>query len=88
METWSLSLSDYSDANYAGDIDSQKSTSCYMMTSVGGAVSWQSKLQKCITLFTTKAEYIAMPKEIRNSCKWKIPTRVEFETREVYSVLW
>ncbi|GAA0175885.1 hypothetical protein LIER_28979 [Lithospermum erythrorhizon] len=26
----------------------------------GGAVSWQSKLQKCVALLTTEAEYIAM----------------------------
>lgn len=42
-----------------GDIDSRKSTSDYVMTYLGGAVSWRSNLQKCVTLSTTKVEYIA-----------------------------
>ena len=52
-------LQDYTDADYAGDADSRKSTSGYLMTYAGGAVSWQSRLQKCVSLSTTDAEYIA-----------------------------
>ena len=37
-------LCGYIDANMAGDVDTKKSTSGYMMTFAGGAVSWQSKL--------------------------------------------
>lgn len=43
----------------ASDLDHRKSTSGYLFTFTGGAVSWQSKLQKCVALSTTKAEYIA-----------------------------
>ena len=32
----------YVDADMAGDVDSRKSTSGYLITFVGGAVSWQS----------------------------------------------
>jgi hypothetical protein len=53
-------LDGYTDADMAGDIDSRKSTSGYLITFAGGAVSWQSKLQKCIALSTTEAEYIAI----------------------------
>ncbi|KAI4299912.1 hypothetical protein L6164_033332 [Bauhinia variegata] len=53
-------LDGYTDADMAGDVDSRKSTSGYMMTFAGGAVSWQSKLQKCVALSSTKAEYIAI----------------------------
>ncbi|KAA0047571.1 Retrovirus-related Pol polyprotein from transposon TNT 1-94 [Cucumis melo var. makuwa] len=49
----------YTDSDMAGDIDSRKSTSGYLMTFAGGAVSWQSRLQKCVALSTTEAEYIA-----------------------------
>ena len=37
-------LCGYTDADMAGDVDTRKSTSGYMMTFAGGAVSWQSKL--------------------------------------------
>lgn len=52
-------LEGYTDADMAGDIDSRKSTSGYVFTFSGGAISWQSKLQKCVALSTTEAEYIA-----------------------------
>jgi len=49
----------YTDADMAGDVDSRKSTSGYLINFSGGAVSWQSKLQKCVALSTTEAEFIA-----------------------------
>lgn len=52
-------LEGYTDADMAGDLDSRKSTSGFIFTFAGGAVSWQSRLQKCVALSTTEAEYIA-----------------------------
>jgi len=46
-------LNGYTYAYMAGDMDSRKSTFSYMMTFARGAVSWQSKLQKCVTLSST-----------------------------------
>ena len=53
-------LEGYLDADMVGNLDSRKSTSGFLMTFIGGAVSWQSKLQKCVALSTTKVEYITM----------------------------
>jgi hypothetical protein len=53
-------LNGFTDADMAGDIDSRKSTSGYLITYSGGAVSWQSRLQKCVAFSTTEAEYIAI----------------------------
>ena len=55
----------YSDSDMAGDIDSRKSTSGYMIKFAGGAVTWQSRLQRCVALSTTEAEFIA----ITEACK-------------------
>ena len=51
-------LSGYTDADMAIDIDT-RTTSGFVALFAGGAVSWQSKLQKCIALSTTEAEYVA-----------------------------
>ena len=42
----------------AGDLDCRKSTSGYLFTFAGAAISWKSMLQTCVSLFTTEAEYI------------------------------
>eukprot|EP00253_Pinus_taeda_P016645 PITA_16645 len=42
-----------------GDLDKRRSTSWYVFTLVGGAISWMSKLQNIVALSTTEAEYIA-----------------------------
>jgi len=45
----------YVDADMAGDVDSRKSTSEYLITFAGGVVSSQSRLQKCVALSTIEA---------------------------------
>ena len=45
-------------SDYVGNLDNRKSTSGYVFTYGGGAISWRSKLQECTTLSTTKAKYI------------------------------
>jgi hypothetical protein len=63
--TSNLILEAYMDVDWAGDIDSRKSTSGYFVCFGNGVVSWQSKLQKCVALSTTEAEYIV----ITEACK-------------------
>lgn len=55
-------LEGFTDINMAGDLDSKKSTYEYLFTFARGVMSWKSKLQKCIALSTTEAEYIATNK--------------------------
>ena len=54
MET----LTSFTDSDMAGEQDSKKSTLGYMITYAGGAVAWQLKLQKCVALSTTEADFI------------------------------
>ena len=49
----------YVDSDFAGDLDKRRSTSGYVFTLAGGAISWMSKLQNIVALSTTEAEYIA-----------------------------
>ncbi|WKA07403.1 hypothetical protein VitviT2T_025235 [Vitis vinifera] len=55
----------YTDSDMSRDVDNRRSTSGYLMTFSGGVVSWQSRLQKCVALSTTKAEYIV----VAEACK-------------------
>ena len=49
----------YSDADWAGDPDSRKSTTGYVVYAAGGPIAWQSKLQTTIAVSTMEAEYMA-----------------------------
>lgn len=49
----------YSDADYAGDIVTRRSTTGYIFMISGGAVSWTSQRQSMVSLSTTEAEYVA-----------------------------
>lgn len=49
----------YSDADFAGDIKTRRSTSGVIALYSGGAVSWSSRLQRSVALSTTEAEIMA-----------------------------
>ena len=52
----------YIDSDYATNMDNQKSTSGYIFTYDGTAISWRSKLQYYTTLSTIEGEYVAASK--------------------------
>ncbi|KAK9870289.1 hypothetical protein WA026_006376 [Henosepilachna vigintioctopunctata] len=49
----------YSDSDFAGDIDTRKSTTGYLFLMNGGPVTWASRKQNTIALSTTESEYMA-----------------------------
>lgn len=49
----------YSDSDFAGDLDTRKSTTGYIFMLNGGPISWTSQKQSCIALSTTEAEFMA-----------------------------
>ncbi len=55
-----LKLVGYSDSDWASDVESRRSTSGYIFTLAGGAISWKSKLQPTVALSSTEAEYMAL----------------------------
>ncbi|PKU77931.1 Retrovirus-related Pol polyprotein from transposon TNT 1-94 [Dendrobium catenatum] len=54
-----LEIVGYSDSDFAGCLDSRRSTSGYIFMLAGGAISWKSVKQTLIASSTMEAEFIA-----------------------------
>jgi hypothetical protein len=50
----------FSDSDYAGDSDTRRSVSGYVIYLCGVPISWRSKAQRSVTLSSTEAEWIAL----------------------------
>ena len=57
------------DSDFAGDIDDRKSTSSYVFTLAGGAISWKSSKQTVTASSTIYAEFVACY-EASGQVKW------------------
>lgn len=65
---WSLTYSGndnnaligYSDSDFAGCIDTARSTTGYVFTFAGAAITWSSKRQQSVAQSTSEAEYMGM----------------------------
>ena len=63
------SLIGYSDADWAGNPDTRRSTTGFVFTLGGNPISWKSKLQQSTALSSVEAEYIALC-EAGREAKW------------------
>jgi hypothetical protein len=57
----------YSDADFAGDSDSRRSKTGWLVYVLGSLVAWRSRLQTYVTLSTTEAEYVALADSVRET---------------------
>ncbi|XP_039141327.1 secreted RxLR effector protein 161-like [Dioscorea cayenensis subsp. rotundata] len=54
-----LEVIGYSDSDYAGCLDSRRSTSGYIFMLAGGAISWRSAKQTLVATSTMEAEFVS-----------------------------
>ena len=62
-----IDLEVYADANYAEKATDRRSVSGGVVICGGATVSWFSRTQKCVTLSTTEAEYVAMGDAVKEA---------------------
>ncbi|KAM1278585.1 hypothetical protein ACFX2J_030585 [Malus domestica] len=62
-----LEVVGYSDADLGGCVDDKMSTSCYVFTLAGGAISWRSKKQTTRAVLTMESEYIGCFEAMRQA---------------------
>ncbi|XP_062112968.1 secreted RxLR effector protein 161-like [Humulus lupulus] len=55
----------YVDSDYAGCLDTRRSTTGYVFTAQNGCISWKATQQKVVALSSTEAEYMATTEAIK-----------------------
>ena len=53
------------DANWAGDVETRRSTTGFIILCAGAAVSWTSRRQPTVATSTTEAEYMSVSEVVR-----------------------
>ncbi|GJT72888.1 hypothetical protein Tco_1032174, partial [Tanacetum coccineum] len=66
---YSSVLEGYSDASWINHVEDSSSTSRWVFLLWGGAISWASKKQTCITGSTMESEFVALA-AVRKEAKW------------------
>ena len=74
----------YTDSDYAGDVDTRRSTAGMVALNKGAAISWYSKVMPTVALSTCEAEYMAASMAAREAL-WlrKFNRALGFETRPI-----
>ena len=57
----------YVDSDHAGDKETRRSRTGYIVMLNGGPISWQSKLQSAVALSSTEAEYYALTDAVQEA---------------------
>ena len=74
-------LEGYTDADWAGDKDTRRSTSGFVFSIGSGAISWSSKRQPTVALSTCEAEYIGQTQATKEAI-WLKSLLVELGTED------
>lgn len=84
----SIAVEGYCDADFAGDLNTRKSTTGFVFICNGGAISWSSKLQPTVAVSTTEAEYMASAQAVKEALWLKNlfwSFGVKIETMKIFS---
>jgi hypothetical protein len=76
----------YTDADYAGDPNTRRSTSGFLFNVGSGAISWQSKRQAVVALSSCESEYIGQSQATKESI-WLRALFSELQHRQVQATV-
>lgn len=62
-----LEVQGFVDADYAGELDTRRSTTGYVFMLSGGAISWSSRLQVTVAVSTVEAEYMGAASAVKEA---------------------
>jgi hypothetical protein len=65
LDSQSVNIKVYTDADWAGDLDDRKSTTGYIIMIDDCLISWVSKKQSTVSLSTAEAEYMAISSAVQ-----------------------
>jgi hypothetical protein len=57
----------YSDADFAGNAETRRSTTGYASLLIGGAITWSSQRQNFVLLSTMEAEFVATKQAVKKT---------------------
>ena len=80
-------LTSYVDVDLAGNVDIRRSTTGYVYTLGGTAVSWGSQLQKIVALSTTEVEYVVVT-DVSKEMVWLQSFLEELDKKQEDNVLY
>ena len=86
--TEELNLHGYSDADFAGDIATRKSTAGYVFFCANGPISWKSARLTAVTLSVTESEYYGLTNAAKEA-KWiaQLLSELTYDKPDVRTIL-
>ncbi|KAA8899039.1 hypothetical protein TRICI_006407 [Trichomonascus ciferrii] len=70
-----FTITGYSDADWASDKNTRKSTTGYVFMLAGGPISWRSSRQPSVTLSSAETEFVALSEAVKEALWLKLVAR-------------
>ena len=78
----------HSDAAYADDVETRKSSEGYLFKLFGGSIDWKARKQQTVTTSTTEAEFLSLQRAAKELQAWfHLFNAIKFDTEQAENML-